>query len=199
MLLAHAETLGIFLLPQPIMSFTSSLDPNKDHPYHPLPHDSESLSSPSSARVLHLKDESRKGGSATSLEAIEDESQYQKNLSSSSEGSSYSLRRNVRLNKYALAGAILASTNSVLLGYGEFFSFLNSNQTISRILNFPTCQTIHILPKKSNLEITCTYDILAPSNFVLLDHGEFPFLNPNQPCQKFKIFPLPKQNPDTNS
>lgn len=27
------------------------------------------------------------------------------------------------LNKYALAGAILASTNSILLGYGEFHFF----------------------------------------------------------------------------
>lgn len=31
-------------------------------------------------------------------------------------------RKKPRFNKYALTGAILASTNSILLGYGEFCS-----------------------------------------------------------------------------
>ncbi|XP_062090773.1 polyol transporter 5-like [Humulus lupulus] len=99
------------------MSFTSSLDPNKDNPYHPLPPDSESLLSPSSAAgALHRKDDSREKGRSktTNLEDIEDESQKQKNIS---EGSSSPHRKNAPINRYALAGAILASTNSVLLGY----------------------------------------------------------------------------------
>lgn len=41
-----------------------------------------------------------------------------KHNSSSEDCSSYQTNK-VHLNKYALAGAILASTNSILLGYGK--------------------------------------------------------------------------------
>ncbi|KAF4365426.1 hypothetical protein F8388_012791 [Cannabis sativa] len=92
------------------MSFPYSLDPNKeDNPYHPFPPESESLLSPSSAKVLHQKDGTREKGisKTTSLEDIEDEGS----------SSSFSHRKIAPINRYVLAGAILASTNSVLLGY----------------------------------------------------------------------------------
>ncbi|PON49864.1 Sugar/inositol transporter [Trema orientale] len=106
------------------MSRTSSQHPNKDHPYHPLPApDSEPLLSPSSEKVVHLKEDDRtRPGTTPSLEDIEVESQEHKhNISEgsppSSSSSSSSHGRSARINGYALAGAILASTNSVLLGY----------------------------------------------------------------------------------
>jgi hypothetical protein len=102
------------------MSFPYSLDPNKeDNPYHPFPPESESLLSPSSAKALHQKDGTREKGisKTTSLEDIEDEGS----------SSSFSHRKIAPINRYVLAGAILASTNSVLLGYGQFSRLKNRN------------------------------------------------------------------------
>lgn len=82
-------------------------NPNEDHNYHPLP-DSDSPSSPTSTDHHHLKHDEIKTQAPWPAEAITthpEEAQSQ--------------MHNPRLNKYALAGAILASTNSILLGYGQ--------------------------------------------------------------------------------
>ena len=92
------------------MSFTSDMDPNKDQSYYHLLPKPEPPLSPAKT---HLKDEGKRGKN-TSLEDIEDDHKV------ISEGSS--ALRKTKLNRYALAGAILASTNSILLGYGEFKS-----------------------------------------------------------------------------
>lgn len=80
----------------------------KDHYYYPLP------GSDSSSAKADLNNEEKEGTWAQ--EAAEASSQ-EHNISE--DYGSY--QGKVHLNKYALAGAILASTNSILLGYGELY------------------------------------------------------------------------------
>ncbi|KAL5572660.1 hypothetical protein UlMin_022257 [Ulmus minor] len=81
------------------------MDPNKDQSYYHLLPEPEPPLSPAKTQ---LKDEGKRGKN-TRLEDIEDDHKV------ISEGSS--TLRKTKLNRYALAGAILASTNSILLGY----------------------------------------------------------------------------------
>ena len=78
------------------------------HYYYPLP------GSDSSAAKADLNNEQKEG---TWAQEAAEGSSYEGNISEN--GVSY--KSKAHLNKYALAGAILASTNSILLGYGELF------------------------------------------------------------------------------
>lgn len=69
------------------------MEQNMDHDYHPLP------------------------GSDSPADAKGEASFHNHNIADD-DHVSYQSKPN--LNKYALAGAILASTNSILLGYGEW-------------------------------------------------------------------------------
>ncbi|KAF2303921.1 hypothetical protein GH714_024554 [Hevea brasiliensis] len=86
------------------MQFSSTLESDKDGCYHPLP-DSKS----SSTSETDLKNERR--NKVWHKEAGECGFQKPKVLQG------VSAHRKTRINKYAFGGAILASTNSVLLGY----------------------------------------------------------------------------------
>lgn len=91
----------------PVMHFSSNLESDKVGYYHPLP-DSES----SSTSETDLKNEKR--NKIWHEDAAEGGSQEHEGPQG------VSAHRKTHINKYALGGAILASTNSVLLGYGEF-------------------------------------------------------------------------------
>lgn len=89
------------------MQLNSALESDKHGDYHLLP-DLES----SSPLETDLKNERRQ--ETLHKEAAEDESHRQR----AAQG--FAAHWKTRINNYALGGAILASTNSVLLGYGEF-------------------------------------------------------------------------------
>ncbi|KAI9190893.1 hypothetical protein LWI28_000342 [Acer negundo] len=90
------------------MQFSSALDPNKDHYYSLVP-DSDSPS----LKQSDLINEGKYEESPQKREAT-DESQEDR---TTPQGVAVNNRRMVRFNNYALAAAILASTNSILLGY----------------------------------------------------------------------------------
>ena len=83
------------------MQFSSSQDLDKQHYYHPLP----------DSRLQNERSERKWRKKVIKSETPKHKSDQQ-------EGAGH---RRGHFNKYALAAAILASTNSVLLGYGELF------------------------------------------------------------------------------
>lgn len=93
------------------MQFNCALEPDEHHYYyHQLP-DSESPSHKEGDPINKRRYEESWHKGAAELES-------QKH--NAPQGVSVN-KKKARLNKYALAGAILASTNSILLGYGEFY------------------------------------------------------------------------------
>ncbi|KAK4854047.1 hypothetical protein QYF36_018179 [Acer negundo] len=92
----------------PVMQFSSALDPNKDHYYSLVP-DSDSPSLKQSDLINEGKYEESPQKREATDESREDRTTPQ--------GVAVNNRRMVRFNNYALAAAILASTNSILLGY----------------------------------------------------------------------------------
>ncbi|GMY36023.1 probable polyol transporter 6 [Fagus crenata] len=89
------------------MTFSSTQKPGKHHDYHLLP-DSESALP---AETTDLKNGGRIREGASHVLANKAESHKHKLLKGAP------VHRKAYLNKYALGGAILASTNSILLGY----------------------------------------------------------------------------------
>jgi hypothetical protein len=96
------------------MPFSSTQKPEKHPDYHLLP-DSESALP---AETTDLKNGGRIREEASHVLANEAESHKHKLLKGAP------VHRKAYLNKYALGGAILASTNSILLGYGKIYSFI---------------------------------------------------------------------------
>ncbi|KAI4347125.1 hypothetical protein L6164_007968 [Bauhinia variegata] len=88
------------------MQDNSVLQKSEHHYYYPLP------GLDSSAAEAHLQRNCRRGG--TCAEEVPEPSFYKHK---SSEDVCVSFQTKPRLNRHALAGAILASTNSILLGY----------------------------------------------------------------------------------
>eukprot|EP00257_Ricinus_communis_P014163 XP_015571771.1 polyol transporter 5 isoform X1 [Ricinus communis] len=88
----------------PVMQFSSTLESDKHGNYHPLPDFASSLPS-----EIDLKPERR--NRVWHKDAAEGESLKHKAALGAP------AQRKTHINKYAFAGAVLASTNSVLLGY----------------------------------------------------------------------------------
>jgi hypothetical protein len=85
------------------MQFSSVLEPEKHHDYHLLPDSGSALET-------GLKNGRRREGAP-----------HRHHKDDIPED--VPLHRKPYLNKYALAGAVLASTNSILLGYGKIYAF----------------------------------------------------------------------------
>lgn len=92
------------------MQFSSAREPEKRHDYHLIPDSGSAL-----PVETDLKNERRRREGA--LHHKDDVPE------------DIPLHRKAYLNKYALAGAVLASTNSILLGYGKIYASIQFSES----------------------------------------------------------------------
>lgn len=93
------------------MQHSSDVEQSKHHYYYyPL------AASDSGAAKTDVRDERKREGSYSGTEEDGEVGSYENKVS---ENERVAFQSKPRLNKYTLASAILASTNSILLGYGK--------------------------------------------------------------------------------